>query len=200
MGVPRVVFSVPLLPRKAGQFLGFAVAAVQQTGDLCFKASMTARKQKQEPPATNGETFPAAGPPASYTFDQRLKRTVKTAFPWQGGLPFKKGQSGNPGGLSKFYSEARRLARDAAPEMMQGLIDLAKSAEDERVRSVCLIAVLDRAGVKAIDYDPNQDKQQSAFNIGALDASQRAQLRQLLELACANPELPAEPADESEPG
>ena len=37
--------------------------------------------------------------------------------------------------------------------MMRGLIELAKTAEDERVRSVCLVAVLDRAGVRPIDYD-----------------------------------------------
>ena len=41
--------------------------------------------------------------------------------------------------------------------MMRGLVDLATSAEDERVRSVCLIAVLDRAGVRPIDYDPAED-------------------------------------------
>ena len=37
------------------------------------------------------------------------------------------------------------------------LIDLAKNAVDERVRSVCLIAVLDRAGVRPIDYIPAED-------------------------------------------
>jgi hypothetical protein len=42
--------------------------------------------------------------------------------------------------------------------MMAGLIDLAKNAVDERVRSVCLVAVLDRAGVRPIDYDPTIDK------------------------------------------
>jgi hypothetical protein len=41
--------------------------------------------------------------------------------------------------------------------MMRELIDLAKTAEDERVRSVCLIAVLDRTGVKPIDYDPAEE-------------------------------------------
>jgi hypothetical protein len=34
---------------------------------------------------------------------------------------------------------------------MRGLIELAKRAEDERVRSVCLIAVLDRVRVRPID-------------------------------------------------
>ena len=54
---------------------------------------------------------------------------------------FPKGRSGNPDGQSRFYHTCRKLAREASPEMMQGLIELAKTAEDERVRSVCLIAV-----------------------------------------------------------
>jgi hypothetical protein len=41
--------------------------------------------------------------------------------------------------------------------MMRGLIALANNAEDERVRSVCLVAVLDRAGVRPIDKpEPDQ--------------------------------------------
>jgi len=70
---------------------------------------------------------------------------------------FPKGQSGNPDGQSRFYHQCRKIAREASPEMMRELIDLAKTAVDERVRSVCLIAVLDRAGVKPIDYDPKAD-------------------------------------------
>jgi hypothetical protein len=70
---------------------------------------------------------------------------------------FPKGQSGNPDGQSRFYHACRQLAREASPEMMAGLIGLAKNAVDERVRSVCLIAVLDRAGVRPIDYDPAED-------------------------------------------
>lgn len=74
------------------------------------------------------------------------------AFRWP------KGQSGNPGGLTKTYFECRQLARQASPDMMRELIRLAQNAEDERVRSVCAIAVLDRAGVKPIDFDPNEEK------------------------------------------
>ncbi len=70
---------------------------------------------------------------------------------------FPKGQSGNSSGQSRFYHECRKLAREASPEMMAGLIDLAKNAVDERVRAVCLVAVLDRAGVRPADYDPNCD-------------------------------------------
>lgn len=62
-----------------------------------------------------------------------------------------KGKSGNPGGISRFYYEARRIAQKASPEMMAELVRLALEAEDERVRSVCVIAVLDRAGLKPIE-------------------------------------------------
>jgi hypothetical protein len=75
---------------------------------------------------------------------------------------FPKGQSGNPDGQSRFYHQCRKLAREASPEMMRELIDLAKTAEDERVRSVCLIAVLDRAGVRPIDFDPAQEQAKKA--------------------------------------
>lgn len=71
---------------------------------------------------------------------------------------FQRGRSGNPDGQSRFYHEARMLARRAAPEMMKELIELARHAEDERVKSVCLVAVLDRAGVRGIDFDPTEEK------------------------------------------
>jgi len=48
---------------------------------------------------------------------------------------------------------------------MRGLIDLAKSAEDERVRSVCLVAVLDRAGVRPIEKpEPDQEPKRDRFD------------------------------------
>ena len=78
---------------------------------------------------------------------------------------------------------ARALARAAAPEMMARLIELGLTAEDERVASVCLVAGLDRAGVKPIDYDPAQDQAQPSWNPGALTAEEREQLRAILEKA-----------------
>jgi hypothetical protein len=44
-----------------------------------------------------------------------------------------------------LYPEARQLARQAAPAVMERLIDLALHSADERVSSVCCVAVLDRA-------------------------------------------------------
>jgi hypothetical protein len=63
---------------------------------------------------------------------------------------FKRGVSGNPSGQSRLYHQCRKLARLAAPEAMQELVALAKTAADERVRTVCLIAILDRAGIGPI--------------------------------------------------
>jgi hypothetical protein len=60
--------------------------------------------------------------------------------------------------LARFYHQAREVARKASPQAMQDVVDLSHNAEDERVRSVCLVAVLDRAGVKPIDFDPNEEK------------------------------------------
>jgi hypothetical protein len=87
--------------------------------------------------------------------------------------------------------------------MMRGLIELAKTAEDERVRSVCLVAVLDRAGVKPIDFDPNEAMQ--AFDMMSI-AERRARLAELITRAQAlisapnaTQEASAAPIDESEP-
>jgi hypothetical protein len=93
---------------------------------------------------------------------------------------FPKGRSGNPDGQSRFYHEARKIAREASPEAMRELVALAKTAEDERVRAVCLVAVLDRAGVKPIDYDPTQDQVQPTWDPGSLDLEEREQLKVLL--------------------
>ena len=75
------------------------------------------------------------------------------AFRWP------KGTSGNPSGRSRFYHEARKLAREASPEMMKVLIGLARDTQaDERVRSVCAMAVLDRGGVRGFDFDPKTEE------------------------------------------
>jgi hypothetical protein len=88
-----------------------------------------------------------------------LLRARNKAFRWP------KGQSGNPGGQSRFYHEARKIARQASPQAMRDLVELSRTAEDERVKSVCLVAILDRGGVRPCDFDPAEDKAQSpAFN------------------------------------
>jgi hypothetical protein len=129
----------------------------------------------------------------------RAHARAKAAYPWR----FPPGQSGNPNGQSRFYHECRKIAREASPEMMRGLIELAKTAEDERVRSVCIVAVLDRAGVKPIDFDPDEEaKAMSGLSI----AERKARLAELITRAQALISAPntieeasAAPSDEPEP-
>jgi hypothetical protein len=98
--------------------------------------------------------------------------------------PWKKGQSGNPGGLGAFYQQARKIVRDAAPELMRELVKLALTAEDERVKSVCLIAALDRAGLKPTEFNPLAENTDArALDLSKLTPEQRAQLRLLIDLA-----------------
>jgi hypothetical protein len=133
--------------------------------------------------------------PTEATTAEPARRALKAAFRW------KPGQSGNPSGLSRVYSRCRRMVRDASPELMAELINLALTAEDERVKSVCLIACLDRAGLRATDYDPAKDDERPAFDASALTAEERAQMRELLaKMRPAKVEvIPPGDENESEP-
>jgi hypothetical protein len=55
--------------------------------------------------------------------------------------------------MAKVYKLARRILYDYTPELAAELVDLALNADDERIRFGCLVAALDRAGVKPIDFD-----------------------------------------------
>ena len=43
---------------------------------------------------------------------------------------------------------------------MRDLVELSRNSEDERVRSVCLVAILDRAGIRPYDADPAAEEAQ----------------------------------------
>ena len=77
--------------------------------------------------------------------------------------------------------------------MMLGLIDLAKNAEDERVRSVCLVAVLDRAGIRPIDKPEPENADRPAFNPRAYSAADLAVIEAGLKLMLAGGSAPPEP-------
>jgi len=98
--------------------------------------------------------------------------------------PFVKGKSGNPGGalhLGKFYFVCRRIFQDNSPALAQAAVEMALNPNtDERVRSVLLVASLDRAGVRPMDYDPSQDQTQPTWDPGVLTAEERADLKALL--------------------
>ena len=93
---------------------------------------------------------------------------------------YPKGVSGNPSEMNRYYFECRKLAKEASPEIMRELIQLGLTAEDERVKSVACVAVLDRAGVKPIDHDPAEDQVQPTWDPGALTDEEREDLKALL--------------------
>jgi hypothetical protein len=95
---------------------------------------------------------------------------------------YPKGVSGNPSGMSRFYFECRQIFQEASPELARAIVELALDPKvDERVRSVCLVAGLDRAGVKPMDYDPSQDQVQPTWDPGALTDEEREELKALLQ-------------------
>jgi hypothetical protein len=64
----------------------------------------------------------------------------------------------------------------------RGLPELALDPEtDQRVPSVLIVAGLDRAGVKPINYDPVQDVTPPTWDPGALTPEEREELKALLQ-------------------
>jgi hypothetical protein len=114
--------------------------------------------------------------------------------------PWKKGQSGNAGGVGAFYHRARKVVRDASEELMHELVKLALTAEDERVKSFCLVACLDRAGLKPTEYDPTSELSDArALDLSKLTPEQRAQLRLLIDLAKTDQALTEAEAPSAQP-
>lgn len=116
--------------------------------------------------------------------------------------PWKKGQSGNPGGKPKevlaVYREVRRLFVNASPAAAHELIELARSAEDERVRSVCAFGILDRAGIRPIEHPPDgldgekarfDPRQFSAGDLMLIESALKLLLRGRSEDVAPEPEI-----------
>src|SRR5215472_14421026 len=107
-------------------------------------------------------------------------RARNKAFRWPRGV------SGNPTGQSRFYHESRKLARVSGPDMMKVLIGLALNpAADERVRSVCAVAVLDRGGVMPTDKPEVEPETKPAFDPRAYNAEDLAVIESALRLMVA---------------
>ena len=57
---------------------------------------------------------------------------------------FPKGQSGNPGGRPRNEQKVAELARSYTTEVIETLVELMRSGNDERVRGTAAQALLDR--------------------------------------------------------
>jgi len=93
--------------------------------------------------------------------------------------PWKKGKAPK-GGITKVYALARRVLIDHKLE----LVDLVLNCPDEKVRAACLIASLDRAGVKPMEFDPkvHEERVKPPFDPSGARSRRRAgpHQRQLL--------------------
>jgi len=59
-------------------------------------------------------------------------------------MPFKKGQSGNPGGRPKELKGLQQLARDHADQALMALVRVALKGKSESARVAAAVAILDR--------------------------------------------------------
>jgi hypothetical protein len=103
------------------------------------------------------------------------------------GYRWPKGKSGNPAGfpraIAEVYREVRRICVNASPEMAEGLIALARTAQDERVRSVCMLAVLDRAGIRPVEkVEDEKEKASPCFRSQDYDEEELAEIEAALLL------------------
>lgn len=62
---------------------------------------------------------------------------------------FVKGQSGNPGGVSKAVAAIKKMALDACPDAFRELVRISKESEDERTRVAACKEIFDRGLGKA---------------------------------------------------
>ena len=67
--------------------------------------------------------------------------------------PFKKGQSGNPGGRTAIQAEARRAARDYCIEGIGRLVAIMRQDDDIRAALIATQTILDRGLGKPRDDD-----------------------------------------------
>ena len=102
---------------------------------------------------------------AKRTFRQPTKVTLKQA-------------------MDRAYYHSRKLSRLAAPDAMQTLIDIAGDTEEEgRVRVVASLAILDRAGIRPTDFDPDAGANEGFdFNPRDYTPEQLEMLEQALRL------------------
>ena len=93
--------------------------------------------------------------------------------------PFKKGQSGNPGGNQGEYQRVRRLCADHCEEAALGMIRLMRESDDERIQYMCMTSILDRGIGKPRDHSA-EDQARTIVNLDNLTDDERALLAKLM--------------------
>lgn len=145
---------------------------------------MTDTAQEILPPGTN---LPVIAPVKAETKNKRVKAGKGEGHDPLAHVPqafrdhiWKKGQSGNPGGMSKSVMEVRRLAREASPAVMQRLIETCLTTDDERVLAVTAEHILNRAHGKVGDIVPDDEVIGGRPDVSRLNPKDRDKLKSLL--------------------
>ena|SRR5690349_18606820 len=93
--------------------------------------------------------------------------------------PFKKGETGNPGGNQGEYQRVRRLCADHCEEAALGMIRLMRESEDERIQFMCMTAIMERGIGKPRDHSADEQAR-GFFNLDVFTDEERALLAKLL--------------------
>ena len=100
----------------------------------------------------------------------------------------------------KLFAEVQQIYRECSPAAAKEMCRLALEAEDERVRSVCLGMVLERAWGKPKDYDPNAEgvKKAPPFDPSLYSTEELRQMQAVMKMiAIRQGLLPPEEGDEA---
>jgi hypothetical protein len=109
------------------------------------------------------------------------------------------GVSPNPGGRPAGYREARRALQDwASKQGVQRLIELAASPDD-RVASVVVLGIFDRAYGKPKEFDPSEERKPVGINLSVLSTDEKRQMLEFLRRGPLTDAVPDAEPDTPEP-
>ena len=100
----------------------------------------------------------------------------------------------------KLFAEVQKIYRECSPAAAKEMCRLALEAEDERVRSVCLGMVLERAWGRPKEYDPNAETPKKAppFDPKLYTTDELRQMQEVMTMiAVRQGLLPPEEGDEA---
>jgi hypothetical protein len=100
----------------------------------------------------------------------------------------------------KLFAEVQKIYRECSPAAAREMCRLALEAEDERVRSVCLGMVMDRAWGRPKEFDPNAEAPKKAppFNPDLYTTEELRQMQAVMKMmAIRQGLLPPEEGDEA---
>src|SRR5215472_12217080 len=137
-------------------------------------------------------TTVSANPPPAVSSRERARQLRERALanPAFAQRIWKPGQSGNPKGAIGEWQRCRALCRENSAAAAQEIIRLFSESEDDRVRYMAAQWTYEQAWGKPKEFDPNAEgEKRGSLDLSRFSAEQRAQLRELLQLATAREQI-----------